>query len=615
MRARCAPCLLWVLSAALGCSSSGSGHHGPAVTASPTAATATASAATVGSAVPRPPLRAMPIGRAEPPRVALGVTGAVASQEANATDIGLAVLQQGGNAVDAAVAVSFALAVTWPAAGNVGGGGFMVVHMRASGSEALDYRETAPALAHAEMYLDQAGNPTQDSLVGARAAGIPGSVAGLAAAHERFGKAPWRSLLAPAVRLAREGFVLDDVAAESLAAARSEMQRNGFAASARVYSRPDGRALAAGDRLTMPALGATLESVANEGPRAFYEGPLAERMVDEVRAAGGLWGAEDLARYRPVWRAPVVFDYRGHQIVGMPPPSSGGIVLRQLLGASELLRMNEAPWRGADELHLFVEAARRAYADRNQLLGDPELVAVPTATLLDPAYLARRMADVDRTRATASSGVRPGLDPATVVPTAPREAMETTHLSVVDAEGNAVACTTTLNGGFGALYVLPSSGVLLNDEMDDFAAKPGSPNTYGLVQGVANAIAPGKRMLSSMTPTIVLRDGELRAVLGSPGGPTITTTVAQVVRALLDYGRPLDEAIPAFRAHHQWLPDEVVAESTMPASVEAELRRRGHAVRRRARFGHVNAIEIDPATGGLRAVADTTRGGGKAAAY
>jgi gamma-glutamyltranspeptidase/glutathione hydrolase len=299
----------------------------------------------------------------------------------------------------------------------------------------------------------------------------------------------------------------------------------------------------------------------------------------------------------------------------MPPPSSGGIVLRQLLGASETLGMEASAWRSADELHLFVEAARRAFADRNQLVGDPDFVTVPTATLLDPAYIARRMADVDRARATPSTAVHPGLDPTSPVGPAKQESPDTTHFSVVDAEGNAVANTTTLNTSYGSLYVLGSSGVLLNNEMDDFTVKPGTPNAYGLVQGAANAIAPGKRMLSSMTPTIVVRDGELRAVLGSPGGPTISTTVAQLVRALVDYGRPLDEAVPAFRAHHQWWPDEILVESTIPASTQAELERRGHRVRKRERIGHVNGVEVEPESHGLRAVSDTTRGGGKAAAY
>jgi len=421
----------------------------------------------------------------------------------------------------------------------------------------------------------------------------------------------------PAVRLAREGFSLEPFAAEELARATQEMHALKFSAAAAMYSRADGSALRAGDKLVLPDLGRTLEAIAEGGRDAFYQGPLSQVLVQQVRQAGGIWRAEDLASYQAKWRTPITFAYRGHEIITMPPPSSGGIVLRELFGASELLHMQEATWRSADEIHLFAEVARRAYADRNELIGDPDFVAVPTSTLLDPAYIAKRMADVDPAKATPSTAVHPGLKPVdgSPSPVAGRESPQTTHFSVVDAEGNAVANTYTLNTGYGSKFVVPGTGVLLNNEMDDFSAKPGSPNAYGLVQGEANAVAPGKRMLSSMTPTIVVKDGELRAVLGTPGGPTISTTVAQLVRALVDYGRPLDEAVPAFRVHHQWLPDELAVEASMPADVQAALERRGHVVRRRVRFGHANCIEVDPESQGLRAVADTTRAGGKAAAY
>jgi gamma-glutamyltranspeptidase / glutathione hydrolase len=552
--------------------------------------------------------RRMPTGRAEPPRVALGTQGAVATQQALATDVGLAVLQAGGNAVDAAVAVGFALAVTHPAAGNLGGGGFMVVRTGAGELAALDFREAAPSEARPDMYLDAKANPTVDSLRGPKAAGIPGSVAGLVAAHQRFGKAAWRELVLPAARLAREGFELDPVEAEEIAEVVPKMRAAGFTATAKLYTRADGTTLRAGERLVQGELGATLEAIAEQGPRVFYEGPMAETMAGEVRKAGGIWRAEDLARYQAKWRDPLVLSYRGYQVVTMPPPSSGGVVLGELLAASEILGMERKPWRGADEIHLFAEAARRAYADRNELLGDPDFVHNPVTELLNRAYVARRVSDIEPDKATPSSAVRAGLEP-------PKESPNTTHYSVVDSQGTAVATTTTLNSSFGSLYAVPGLGVLLNDEMDDFSVKPGSPNAYGLVQGRTNRIEPGKRMLSSMTPTILVHEGDVRAVLGTPGGPTISTTVAQLVRAVVDYGRPLDEAVPAFRAHHQWLPDEIVAESTMPPDVQAELTRRGHAVRRRVQMGHANCIETDPATHGFRAVADTTRGGGKAAAY
>ena len=601
-----AGCCLLAMSLALGC-----GPTRPRELAGP----ARSSASAAPQPTPTGPARAthrierrLPTGRAEPPRVALGTEGAVATQQALATDVGLAVLQAGGNAVDAAVAIGFALAVTHPAAGNLGGGGFMVVRTGAGELAALDYREAAPSDARPDMYLDAKGNPTEDSVRGPKAAGIPGSVAGLVAAHQRFGKAAWRELVLPAVRLAREGFELDAVEAEDLAEAVQKMRAAGFEATARLYKRGDGTTLRAGDKLVQQELATTLEAIAEQGPRVFYEGPMAETMAREVRKGGGIWRAEDLAHYQAKWREPLVLSYRGYQVVTMPPPSSGGVVLGELLAASEILGMERKPWRSADEIHLFAEAARRAYADRNQLLGDPDFVKNPVSALLDHAYVARRMSDVDPGKATASSAVRAGIEP-------PVESPNTTHYSVVDSEGTAVATTTTLNSSFGSLYAVPGLGVLLNDEMDDFTVKPGSPNAYGLVQGVVNRIEPGKRMLSSMTPTILVHDGDVRAVLGSPGGPTISTTVAQLVRAVVDYGRPLDEAVPAFRAHHQWLPDEIVAESTMPPDVQAELARRGHVVRRRLRMGHANCIETDPATHGFRAVADTTRGGGKAAAY
>jgi gamma-glutamyltranspeptidase/glutathione hydrolase len=376
----------------------------------------------------------------------------------------------------------------------------------------------------------------------------------------------------------------------------------------RILTRPDGTPLRAGDRFVQPELAKTLGLVADGGAKAFYEGPLADTLVREVQKGGGIWSREDLAQYHAVVREPIVFSYRGHEIIAMPPPSAGGIVLRQLLGAAEDLSIEKRPWRSADEVHLFAEAMRRTYADRNELLGDPDFVKIPMKELLDPAYVKRRVSDVDPDHATPSSHIKAGIE-------GPPESTQTTHYSVVDEAGDAVSNTYTLNTGYGSKFVVPGTGVLLNNEMDDFATKPGSANVFGLVQGEKNKIEPRKRMLSSMTPTIVVKDGELRAVLGSPGGPTISTTVAQIVRGLVDYGRPLDEVIPAFRAHHQWLPDQITTEPGMPKSVEEGLVAKGHVVKRVPRIGHANCIEIDPATHGFRAVADTTRGGGKAATY
>jgi len=552
--------------------------------------------------------RRMPAGEARPPELALGTRGAVSSAELQASEVGLEILRKGGNAVDAAVAVGFALAVTHPSAGNLGGGGFMVVRMADGKTAAIDYREEAPSGASRDMYLDKKGEPTNARLVGPKAAGIPGSVAGLGLAHERFGTLPWKDVVAPAVALARDGHVLDSWHAEDLAYGAGAMVKAGFTDSAAHYRKPDGTDFAAGETWTQPELAKTLERIADEGPRAFYEGPLAETMAKEVAAAGGIWKAADLAAYTAEEREPIAFSYRGHEIVTMPPPSAGGVVLRQLLAASEQLRLDEHPWRGVDEVHLFAEAMRRTYADRNLLLGDPDFVKLPMAQLLDTDYVNKRMADIDPEHATPSDRVGAGLPVG-------RESEQTTHFSVVDGQGNAVANTTTLNLGFGAKFVVPGVAVLLNNEMDDFSVKPGSPNIFGLVQGEPNKIEPGKRMLSSMTPTIVAKDGELRAVVGTPGGPTITTTVATVIRGMLDYGLSVDEAVASARAHHQWKPDEIWLEERMDSQVMQGLEAKGHKLRKREAMGHANCIEVDPTSRGFRAVADTSRDGGAAVAY
>jgi gamma-glutamyltranspeptidase/glutathione hydrolase len=540
--------------------------------------------------------------------VAEGVHGAVASAEGHASRIGVEVMRRGGNAVDAAVAVGFALSVTHPSAGNIGGGGFMLIRSADGSASAIDYRERAPAAATRDMYIGADGRPDARSRVGALAAGIPGDVAGLAFAHAKHGRLRWAELIEPAIELAREGWLLDSFHAEDLAQAAARMRADGFAESAVHFERGDGTPYAAGERWRQPELARTLERIAREGSEAFYRGPLAERLVREVRARGGIWTLEDLAAYRPIERAPIAFEYRGHQILSMPPPSAGGVVLRQVLGGAEALELQRLPYDSPQRVHLYVETLRRAYLDRNHLIGDPDFVRVPLARLLDPRYAAARVRDVDPARATPSSALAPG-------PELPPEPAETTHYSVVDAEGLAVANTYTLNGPFGARVVIPGTGVILNNEMDDFTAQVGAPNMFGLVQGEQNAIAPGKRMLSSMSPTIIARAGRLRAVLGSPGGPTITTTVAQLVMQLVDYGRTLPEAIRAPRIHHQGLPDAVIAEQGVDPALLDELRARGHAVVVRPSIGHANCIEVDPHTHVLRAVADVARDGGSAEAY
>jgi len=557
--------------------------------------------------------------------VATGRRGAVTTAEPNATAVGRAILEKGGNAVDAAVAIGLALGVTHPTAGGIGGGGFMVIYFPDGRSTAIDFREVAPRKASRDMYLDESGNPTKDSLYGPRAAGVAGNVAGFAMVHKKYGSLPWKELVQPAVALAKDGHEIDSVHAEDLTAGvklmedyRKEVEAaNKNPAKAAILAaldqtmaimrRPDGRPWRAGDRWAQPDLAATYQAIAERGAPAFYRGPLAKKLASEVRKMGGLWTEADLAAYRPIERKPIVFDYRGHQVITMPPPSAGGVSLRQIFAASEALELYQMPWDSVDRIHLYVEVLRRVYADRNQLIGDPAFVKMPLKTLLDSAYMKRRVSDVNRQQATPSAKVSAGVEV--------EEKPETTHFSVVDEKGMVVANTYTLNGGFGALVAVPGTGILLNNQMDDFTAKVGAPNMFGLVQGPQNAIAPGKRMVSSMTPTIVTKAGKLRAVCGSPGGATIITTVAQVLLQVIDYGKPIDRAIVQTRIHHQWLPDAVIYEEGLDPKIAKGLEARGHKLMSRGRIGHANCIESDPKTGELRAVADSARRGGDADAF
>jgi gamma-glutamyltranspeptidase/glutathione hydrolase len=478
----------------------------------------------------------------------------------------------------------------------------------------------APGAASRDMYLDAAGTPTMDSRIGPRAAGIPGVVRGLEYAHRKFGKLPWRELVEPAVKLARDGVALDSFHADEMAAVTRTMAefadkvpadkpalRAGMTATLATFRKPDGTSYAVGETWRQPDLATTLAAIAAGGADAFYRGPLARTLATRVAAMGGIWTEADLAAYKAVEREPIRFVYHGHDVITMPPPSGGGITMRQILAASDALHMERLDWDSVDRIHLYVEALRRIYADSTQLLGDPGFVKIPLTTILDTGYIPKRMADIDRAKATPSASIKAGA----VAP----EHLETTHFSVVDGSGMAVASTFTLNGGFGAKLQVPGTGVTLNNEMDDFTAKPGSPNMFGLVMGAQNAIQPGKRMLSSMTPTIVAKDGKLRAVVGSPGGPTIITTVAQIVMQLIDHQRPLVDAVGASRVHHQWMPDEIAYEASLPAATVEALKARGHAMRARTRIGVANCIEVDPKTGALVAVADVKRDGGKASAW
>ena len=505
--------------------------------------------------------------------------GIVAAPESLASEVGAAVLRAGGNAVDAAVAVHFVLVVTYPRAGNLGGGGFMLVHTD-SGDVAIDYRETAPAAAVRDMFLDSSGAVVPGlSLDTHRAAGVPGSVAGMWLAHGRFGTVPWRRLLEPAIRLAEQGFILPARTATEFAAEG----RNNF----RDYFRG-----AAGERLVQRELAATLRRVAERGPDGFYRGETARLIVEEMRRGGGLITLDDLAGYRAAVRRPVTGTYRGLQVVSMGPPSSGGVGLIQLLHMLEGFEPAALGPGSAAYMHLVAELEKRVFADRAEHLGDPEFVAVPAGRLVSRPYAEARRAGISPDRRTPPDSIRDGL--------APRESEQTTHVSVVDHHGNAVANTTTLNDYHGSGVVVRGAGFLLNNEMDDFSARPGAPNLYGVTGGAANAIAPRKRMLSSMCPTFVHRDGRPWLVLGTPGGPTIFTTVFQVVVNRVDFGMPLAEAVAAPRFHHQWPPrvrgtDPIDVEPghEPDAATRAGLEALGYAVGvRRSALGDVQAVEI-----------------------
>ncbi|HEU0300345.1 MAG TPA: gamma-glutamyltransferase, partial [Longimicrobium sp.] len=467
---------------------------------------------------------------------------------------------------------------------------------------ALDFREAAPLGATANMYLDSAGNVSDTlSLQGHLASGVPGSVAGMWEAHRRFGTLPWAEVVQPAIALA-EGIVVHERLANSLRSYERQLAR--YPATARIFL-PAGRALRVGERLVQAELAETFRRIAAEGMDGFYRGRTAELIEAEMRRGGGLITREDLARYRAVWRDPIRFAYRGHEIISMPPPSSGGVTMAELLNILEGYDLRSMGYLSPEHVHVFAEAARRAYADRNAYLADPDFVPQPTARMASDEYAAERRRGIDRARATPSAQVAPGLG------APPREGTHTTHYSIVDAAGNAVAVTTTLNSLYGSLVTVAGAGVVLNNEMDDFTAKPGVPNQFGLVQGAANAVAPGKRMLSAMTPTIVLDpSGRVRLVTGTPGGATIITSVAQTVSNVIDFGMDVATATSAPRLHHQHLPDTLRFEKRgLPAPTVARLLEMGHALAERSGFqGDVQSIVVLP-NGYQSAVADPRRGG------
>lgn len=531
-----------------------------------------------------------PTTRAASPSPVRALHGMVGSTSVHASEAGLAMLKRGGTAVDAAVAVGFALAVTHPAAGNIGGGGFMLIRLPDGKAVALDYREVAPAAASRDMFLGENGEPVEArSRVGALASGVPGAVAGLYRAHAAYGRLPWADVVAPAVGLARDGFEISHALADSLASAQPLLSR--FPASLQTFYKADGSAYAAGARLVQPDLARSLALIARDGPDAFYKGPIAALIVEEMRRSGGLITHADLASYTPQIREPVTGTYRSVRVISFPPASSGGIALLQALNVLEGFPLEAYGHNSSRAMHAIAETTRRVYADRAEWLGDPAFFDVPMRGLLSRRYAETLRASIDPLRATPSSQVRSGrpLD---------FESDQTTHYSVVDAQGMAVSTTTTINGLYGNGQVVPGAGFLLNNEMDDFSAKPGVPNMFGAIGGVANEIAPGKRMLSSMTPTILTRDGKLYLVLGSPGGTRIITTVLQVILNVVDFGMDVQQAVDAPRFHHQWLPDHLrLEEQGFPADVRQALEQLGHTLRVQADMGDVHAIMVDPATG------------------
>ena len=550
----------------------------------------------------------------------------VVSIHPEASRAGADIMRQGGNAVDAAVATGFALAVVHPAAGNIGGGGFMLLRKANGELHFLDFREKAPKAASRDMYLDAQGNVIPNaSLIGYRAIGVPGSVAGLVYAQKHWGKLPLKTVMEPAIRLARDGVRLTYEEAYSMhyewnTDKHAEEDRAFLGDAKRVFQR-SGNFYSAGEIFRQPGLARTLERIALN-PDDFYKGAMARELAAEMKRGGGLITAEDMAAYNVKERQPVRGTYRGYEIISAPPPSSGGITLLEALNILEGYNLAKLGNRSADAIHLTVEAFRRAFFDRAELLGDPDFSQIPVAQLIDKKYAAGWRNSLDLIRASDSREIRrPSgfgeLDrPAALhAPYTGRESNNTTHYSVVDAQGNAVAVTTTLNDSFGSAVIAGKLGFLLNDEMDDFTSKPGVPNGYGLIQGEANSIAPGKRPLSAMAPTIVLKDGKLFMVLGSPGGPRIISTVANILMGVIDYGLDIQQAVNAPRFHHQWQPDEIDIEATgiSPDTIKL-LQARGHRIKQEGYWSDGECIAVDPKTGDLLGAPDD-RNGGKAVGY
>lgn len=533
----------------------------------------------------------------------------VVAQEPLAAEVGLRVLRNGGNAVDAAVAVGFALAVTFPFAGNIGGGGFMLVRLASGKSYFLDFREAAPFKATRDMYIGADGKPTKDSLVGWRASGVPGSAKGFELARNKWGSKSWSQLLQPAIDLATKGFTVDKTFAAALSDSAGALGRD--PESRRIFLR-GGNLYKPGETFRQPELGATLQRIASNGAGEFYGGETAHKFAAAMEAHGGLITTDDLKKYRAVERSPLEGQYHGYEIITSPPPSAGGVGILQMLG---ILSGTNYASDGADSVkavHYMAEAMRRFYADRSEYLGDPDFYHVPVGRLLDPGYMALRRRSIAAYAATPSGDVGPGLRDVKTASVRQFERNETTHYNVVDAQGNAVAVTYTLNGGFGSGVTVPGLGFLLNNEMDDFVAKPGTPNMFGLVGGEANAIEPGKRPLSSMDPTIITRDGKLFMAVGAPGGSRITTGVMQVILDVLDFHMNPQDAVDLPRFHDQWKPDVLYMQKGFSDSAVAALKKMGYHIEPTGGVARVEAIVKE---GGVLQGGTESGMNGKAAGY
>lgn len=535
-----------------------------------------------------------------------GKQGMVVSTHPAASDIGLAILKKGGNAIDAAVAVNFALAVCHPSAGNIGGGGFLVYRDKSGNVKALDYREKAPSDASRDMYLDAEGKIIPGkSMTGIFSVGVPGTVAGMHEMHDKLGKLPWKVLLQPAVELASKGLLLTEREARGLNRQRVEFLKVNPGKTYLLSE--DGKEWKAGDLLVQADLAASLVRIARKKSSGFYKGQTASMIIKEMKGKNGLITKKDLKNYQAIWRTPIKSQYKNYQIIGMPPPSSGGVALAQLLRMVAPYTFKKWGPSSDSTIQVMVEAERRVYADRSKWLGDPDFVKVPVNELIDPMYTSSRMGQMNFNQATKSSDILAGDFPG-------YESPETTHYSIVDGEGNAVSITTTLNNSYGSKVFVGGAGFLLNDEMDDFSAKAGSPNLYGLIGSKANEIQPNKRMLSSMTPTIVEENGQLKMVVGTPGGATIITSVFQVVLNTLEMGMNMQQAVEYPRFHHQWMPDKITAEPTrFSEEQQVRLKAKGYTISPVSAIGLVEGILVLP-NGSLQGGADS-RGDDKVSAY